>query len=1165
MAAQRLFSVVLVGLMASSFATCIVGDAAAACPEVVGRWSEGPTISVAVSSTVVAYARGAQIVLADVSNPASPQVLGRLALGGMPNEIVVVGNLVYVAADEAGLVIVDLSDPANPSELGSFVTPLFVEGVAVVGNLAYLIDPYNGLWVLDVSNPADPTEIGLCDSVVFPYGIAVDGDFAFLATAYDGLVVVDVSDPSDPQQVAELELTGQANGIQVKDDTAYVFTQWGGLYVVDVSQPDQPVELGAWTPGIRVLDVEVVGAVAYVAGGYGGLYVVDVSDPSNPTESAKLNVEGCVWAVAVSGGHAYLASDDAGLCVVDLVSLAEVGRLSAAGESWGVDAAGGYLFVADADGSLRVVDISTVAAPVEVSALATQEGLNTVVVVGDVLYAAGGDGGLFTFDISDPTAPSQLATFDTSDTALEVEVSGTTAYIADRGAGMVIVDVSDPANPSELGTLSTPSAANDLAVAGGYAYVATPSDGLRVVDVSNPAQPVEVGSVTEASINFGVAVAGDYAFVGANYSGLRVIDISDPNNPVDIAGVHTSGGGSDVAVFGELVAVEHGLAGVLLVDVSDPAYPAVVGSWNTPGESIRLSFADGRLLSADREAGVTIFDVSDCMTAAPVADFTWSPTQPRSGEVVQFTDVSSGLPTSWSWDFDDGATSIAQHPTHVWAEAGTFSVALTVSNPQGSDDVSHSVTVKPAAVVPPISNPGAHVYVVPATAKAPGAAGTSWVSDLVVHNPGATTATVNLYFMEAELDNSGAGGEQIEVPAGRSTKLADAVQGIFGHSQASGAILIGSDQQLVISSRTYNNAAKGTFGQYIAGYPIADAVSGTETVALIQLTNTERYRTNLGFANPSAAELHITVSLRDHNGAGFGERSYTIEPFGYFQEHDIIGDVSAVDVADAVAAVSSSDAAAVYFCYASVVDNKSGDPIYVAPLRGSAGPVYVAGAAHVPGANETNWRTDLELARGGIGQVAITIELLRSATDNSSPAAHVETLGGGSSRRMLDALDSMFDFEGAAALRITPASGTVMATSRTFNDLGTETYGQFISGLPVAAATGAGEEVRLIQLAHSPDRKQGFRTNIGCVSAADVATTVTVDLHRGDGSHLRTFDLVLAPYDSQQENDVFRPATGSVVDDGYAVVHSDSAGAGFFCYASVVDNRSSDPVYIPGR
>ncbi len=79
----------------------------------------------------------------------------------------------------------------------------------------------------------------------------------------------------------------------------------------------------------------------------------------------------------------------------------------------------------------------------------------------------------------------------------------------------------------------------------------------------------------------------------------------------------------------------------------------------------------------------------------PVASFTWSPATPAAGLPVQFTDTSSGAPTSWVWDFGDGATSVEQNPAHTFVSAGSFEVALTATNGAGSHTVSFPFDVGP--------------------------------------------------------------------------------------------------------------------------------------------------------------------------------------------------------------------------------------------------------------------------------------------------------------------------------------------------------------------------------------------------------------------------------------------------------------------------------------
>jgi PKD repeat protein len=87
-----------------------------------------------------------------------------------------------------------------------------------------------------------------------------------------------------------------------------------------------------------------------------------------------------------------------------------------------------------------------------------------------------------------------------------------------------------------------------------------------------------------------------------------------------------------------------------------------------------------------------ILSLPGCREAsAPSASFTVFPASPVVNQSIQFSDTSTGNPTSWS--FGDGGTETAQNPTHVYASAGTFTVTLTVLNAVGSSAWSQNVIV----------------------------------------------------------------------------------------------------------------------------------------------------------------------------------------------------------------------------------------------------------------------------------------------------------------------------------------------------------------------------------------------------------------------------------------------------------------------------------------
>jgi hypothetical protein len=72
---------------------------------------------------------------------------------------------------------------------------------------------------------------------------------------------------------------------------------------------------------------------------------------------------------------------------------------------------------------------------------------------------------------------------------------------------------------------------------------------------------------------------------------------------------------------------------------------------------------------------------------APVANFTAFPLSGSVPLTVQFSDLSSGNPTSWSWDFqNDGVfENRTRNPSYTFLSPGIYSVKLHVANEYGSD------------------------------------------------------------------------------------------------------------------------------------------------------------------------------------------------------------------------------------------------------------------------------------------------------------------------------------------------------------------------------------------------------------------------------------------------------------------------------------------------
>lgn len=102
----------------------------------------------------------------------------------------------------------------------------------------------------------------------------------------------------------------------------------------------------------------------------------------------------------------------------------------------------------------------------------------------------------------------------------------------------------------------------------------------------------------------------------------------------------------------------------------------------------------------------TLDGINDLQGVAPFGYFTADTLfLPITGGVINFTDLSTNLPTSWSWSFPGGnpPTSNVQNPTNIsYTQTGSYTVSLTVTNQYGSNTYTALNYIKVAGV--PLNN-----------------------------------------------------------------------------------------------------------------------------------------------------------------------------------------------------------------------------------------------------------------------------------------------------------------------------------------------------------------------------------------------------------------------------------------------------------------------------
>ena len=118
-------------------------------------------------------------------------------------------------------------------------------------------------------------------------------------------------------------------------------------------------------------------------------------------------------------------------------------------------------------------------------------------------------------------------------------------------------------------------------------------------------------------------------------------------------------------------------------------------AYSAPGTySVVLRVTDSAAHSSTKTDNIAVFDTLN-------ADFAADRTTAVAGQSIQFTDTSVGgvIPLAWLWDFGDAAISTAQNPSHAYADPGTYTVVLQITDSAENSDIATRdayITISPS-------------------------------------------------------------------------------------------------------------------------------------------------------------------------------------------------------------------------------------------------------------------------------------------------------------------------------------------------------------------------------------------------------------------------------------------------------------------------------------
>ena len=450
--------------------------------------------------------------------------------------------------------------------------------------------------------------------------------------------------------------------------------------------------------------------------------------------------------------------------------------------------------------------------------------------------------------------------------------------------------------------------------------------------------------------------------------------------------------------------------------------------------------------------------------------------------------------------------------------------------------------------------------IVPAVGSTPGAGGTRFSSDVSIYNHGLAQARLMVVFTAAGSDPSPLfGALRVAVDPGQIVELPDIVGSAFHLAGIGSLELQGDTASLIVESRTFNTARGATFGQAIPGVLTSAAIGRNEGILHIpELENDTAFRANVGFTEVGGANGTVRIRTFDEAGQLLGTNDYNLGAFG-MQQVPLGGGgllASTVNAARVEAEVVAGGARIV--AYGSVIDNLSGDPIYVPARRAGGAPaaLTIPAAIHADGAGNTQWRTDLWITGTGAAQTADVV--YRNAAGAASK--HPLAIGAASIVRIDDVVQQLFPGSGPAGQISVELPLGGLVTSRTWTPGAAGSFGQFIDSSTTASAIGLpGERLDAISIQQSAS----FRTNVGVTEISGAPVNVRISIYDAAGFRVSVGQYFLDPYGHTQ---VSLPSLGiSALTDGRARIEVVAGPGRVVGYASVIDNVSGDPNYIAAR
>ncbi|HEX6099968.1 MAG TPA: hypothetical protein VF432_26895 [Thermoanaerobaculia bacterium] len=487
--------------------------------------------------------------------------------------------------------------------------------------------------------------------------------------------------------------------------------------------------------------------------------------------------------------------------------------------------------------------------------------------------------------------------------------------------------------------------------------------------------------------------------------------------------------------------------------------------------------------------------------------------------------------------------------------------------------------VTPVSPDPRDGNPPPGTLIIPAVAHAQGI-GSPFRSDVRIVNVSFSDIDYDISYTPSQTNGLQTGKKTtVTIHSGDVLALDDIVASWYGAGLLGeggiGTIEIrplnsANPLDTFASSRTYALTGGGTLGQFIPALRsnqfIGNFAQDTlSRISLQMIAASADYRTNVGFVEGTGSPVSFVARLVDGNNNVLSTYNGALAAFGHMQRSvpDLFGGVT---LTDGRVEVEVTSAGGKVSAYASVLNNRTNDPLMVFPVqpaRTTAERYVLAGIAELNAGS--NFHSDMRMYNAGSSAVTATLVFHPFGSETPSvPPVHI-TLNPGEVRAVDDVLPTLWPglSGGGSVIATTPGPSSLVLTAQTFSlqpDGGTK--GQFIPGVTFREAAGLGDRpLEVLQLEQSDQ----YRSNVGFVEVTGKPALIEVIAFEPDTKTSRVTQIPLKANEYVQYARFLSSMGLGTVYNGRVSVKVVSGEGRVYAYGSTVDNDTEDPTYVPAQ